>query len=183
MGRENSLRLKIIGWLYILYGVMSVLAVCQAVAVFMTIGGGVQPRLPPMTLLFFLILGLAYGSASAYAGLMLLDRSRMAGYLLLILSASWLSSTFVQRPFSALALAVALIGLALTLSIWNELEGPLPFGLTNRGALASLLLVFTLGLLRPQRSTSLRPVQRPSPIYRTRTTVIRGDRVDVFIKP
>jgi peptidoglycan/LPS O-acetylase OafA/YrhL len=100
----------------------------------------------------------------------------MAGFLLLILSASGLSSTFVQRPFSVVSLLISLVGLALTLSIWNELEGPLPFRLTTRNALVVLLSVFALGLFRTPTQKLPKSKVRAVSAYPSSTTVIRAER-------
>ncbi len=174
--RETSLRLRIIGWVYIIYGVMTVLLGLEAVAVALTLGRSLPVTFSALMLAFIFLSSLTLGSACAYAGLMLLDRSRMAGFLILVISASSFSSVFLRKPFSIPALVLEIVGLVLILSVWHELEGPLPFGLkSERGVVTSLVLVFVLGLFRHPASSRSMEKRRP-PTYHPPTTVIRAPR-------
>ncbi len=175
---ETSWRLKLVGWWHIVYGVMAIFTVLQMTVIGSMFSELNLPGLNRGLLSLVAFAGLTLGSVTAYSGLMVLDRSRMAGVLLLIRSASGLSLVFVASPFSLLSLLLQVAGIILIASIWNELEGPLPFGFKSmRSVLIGVVAVFAVGLLR-QSSPKVQKPRYRTVVYSAPVTVIRASHQD-----
>lgn len=146
---EASWRLKLVGWWQVVGGSLLILSLAQAVAMGVFVLD-VHPSVPIAAGILLLFTMMA---ARVYAGLMLLDRSRSAGVLCLLVTALQLVATLKSSSLISISVLMAIVNFALVASIWDELDGPLPFGARSSKqvflGIACVCLIATLA--RPPR--------------------------------
>lgn len=99
-----------------------------------------------------MLAALAFVAARAYSGLMLLDRSRAAGALALLVVSIQVVNTLKEAPFVSVSTALALVSFILVISIWKELDGPLPFGLqSSQQVFLGITILSLIHALTPHR--------------------------------
>ncbi len=170
--RDLSWRLKLVAWLEIIFGAIVFLFALQVIAMSNILPDDLRGKARALFPII-LIAGLLRAAASAYAGLMLLDRSRQAGVLTLINVFAGLGSALAQRPVSYWILGLQMLSVIFVISIWNELEGPLPFNIkSERQVFLGIAAIFAVSLARePSKSRKSRrpPIGNPS-----NNTVVRA---------